>query len=494
MEFAEFLNLTKEALSVQDLTKQKFSYSIQQGDTLSQIIFVWNVKLDEDNNSNNLKVVMKGSLTMERVKDIRPVIHQYLDTLLERVTYFEEETRDLKKLTKLLATQRDNAINQFDQLIREKQTLESDLYSKFVEILNEKKKKIRQLKELKNRPNNSNLSASEERESNDSQQENGGLDSTMLQTGESQLAMEQQMLVKSSTSTKFDLSFDHQPTPSLDLLSKHDDEAQNRSLIRKRHQRTLTSSHPNENTSSSSARNADRSTITLVPPYHLKLIKPKKRKRNSEMTSTKLPKKISIANQKEDIIINNDVITSQENMNSQTPFQNRLSEYKISNDDTEVESAKQETNKTKTESIKSTNQQRKQLEDVKNKTINVEQEAMLKRKTRESQSNNGLEHRPVLNNQEKSGKKMPYYHDRFSEESASMQNLSQNFSMTVSTRNYKLKEKHSVSNSPQPLVDIHIDSKQKQKDSSVTKQTSCQDLNLMMQSESNPSELINMIS
>lgn len=67
---------------------------------------------------------------MERVKETRPIIHKYFDFLLEKIVHLEEETLELKKLAKSLTTQRDSALNQFDQLIIEKQMLESELYSK----------------------------------------------------------------------------------------------------------------------------------------------------------------------------------------------------------------------------------------------------------------------------------------------------------------------------------------------------------------------------
>lgn len=79
----------------------------------------------------------------------------------------QEENRELKKVNKSVSNQRDLAIRQFDQLIIEKQCLETELYGKvsssrtlilifilytqfntqFVELLNEKKKKIRELKD-----------------------------------------------------------------------------------------------------------------------------------------------------------------------------------------------------------------------------------------------------------------------------------------------------------------------------------------------------------
>lgn len=37
MDFSEYINLVKEAFAAQDLTKKKFSYGIQKGDTSNQL-------------------------------------------------------------------------------------------------------------------------------------------------------------------------------------------------------------------------------------------------------------------------------------------------------------------------------------------------------------------------------------------------------------------------------------------------------------------------
>jgi hypothetical protein len=62
------------------------------------------------------------------------------------VTHCEEENMELKRVNKQLTIQRNEAVSQFDQLIIEKQCMQTEMLSKFVEVLNDKKKKIRELK------------------------------------------------------------------------------------------------------------------------------------------------------------------------------------------------------------------------------------------------------------------------------------------------------------------------------------------------------------
>lgn len=63
-----------------------------------------------------------------------------------QVSYCEEENVEIKRVNKLLTVQRNEALSQYDQLIIEKQCMQTEMYSKFVEVLNEKKKKLRQYK------------------------------------------------------------------------------------------------------------------------------------------------------------------------------------------------------------------------------------------------------------------------------------------------------------------------------------------------------------
>lgn len=58
----------------------------------------------------------------------------------------EEENTETNRTNKLLSTQRADSMSLFSQLTIEKQCIETEMLSKFVELLNEKKKKIRELK------------------------------------------------------------------------------------------------------------------------------------------------------------------------------------------------------------------------------------------------------------------------------------------------------------------------------------------------------------
>jgi len=136
------MDLTREALTTQDVQKKKFSYIIQQGNSSTQVKLIWNIKLETDINFS-----MKGSLDLERITESRPTIQENFDFLISKVTTLEEENKELKRLNGLLNSQRNEAITQFDNLVIEKQCMENEMLGRFVDVLNEKKKKIRKLKE-----------------------------------------------------------------------------------------------------------------------------------------------------------------------------------------------------------------------------------------------------------------------------------------------------------------------------------------------------------
>uniref|UniRef100_A0A6B2L3M7 DNA repair protein XRCC4 n=1 Tax=Arcella intermedia TaxID=1963864 RepID=A0A6B2L3M7_9EUKA len=210
MKFEDYLSLTKEALSSQDLSKKKFTYSIQQGNSASEIKLVWNIKL-----ASETSFAMKGALDLERVQEIRSDIQSILDYLTTTVVSLQTENKDLKKMNSMLTVQRNEAISQFDHITIEKQCMETEMLTKFVDLLNEKKKKIRELKEeLKNRPFKKSMGHDSEVEIEKKP--------SQVQTGES--------LTLRNTSLTFDNISN--PTPTLELLK--DDEEKVEPLVRKR--------------------------------------------------------------------------------------------------------------------------------------------------------------------------------------------------------------------------------------------------------------------
>jgi len=221
MTYDEYLSLTRDALTTQDLTKKRFSYSIQQGDSASQIKLIWNIKLGSEAN-----FAMKGLLELNRIQDSRSIIQDNLDFLTSRVTHLEEENKELKKMNNMLTTQRNDAVSQFDHLIIEKQCIETEMLSKFVDLLNEKKKKVRELKEdIKNRTFKRQTSIAT-LDGDDSDHEDGTCTQSLIQTGESQVTPLE------TTSLTFDNISD--PTPTFDLL-KDDDGGHYEPTVRKRY-------------------------------------------------------------------------------------------------------------------------------------------------------------------------------------------------------------------------------------------------------------------
>ena len=58
----------------------------------------------------------------------------------------QSENKELDKERKELCKQRNDAILHLERMVADKKAMEKDLYQKFVRILNEKKRKIRELK------------------------------------------------------------------------------------------------------------------------------------------------------------------------------------------------------------------------------------------------------------------------------------------------------------------------------------------------------------
>jgi DNA-repair protein XRCC4 len=279
MDFSEYITLVKEAFAVQDLSKKKFSYGIQKGETSNQLKLIWSIHLGE--NDDEVKFAMQGLLIVDRIAESRQVIQKYFDWLIDNKVKLEEENRELKKVNKSVSNQRDLAIRQFDQLIIEKQCLETELYGKFVELLNEKKKKIRELKdELKARPFQRQHSQSIEIQGSDESESEDGLNSTMLQTGDSQSALEQRQLGSHSTAT-FNMSINHMATPSMDLLAT-EESAVLEPVIRRRYRPNF----PKQSTNVTALKQITEFGSPIQSP--IKMLSPppstKKRKR-SEMES-----------------------------------------------------------------------------------------------------------------------------------------------------------------------------------------------------------------
>eukprot|EP01112_Ceratiomyxa_fruticulosa_P005406 TRINITY_DN1602_c0_g2_i1.p1 TRINITY_DN1602_c0_g2~~TRINITY_DN1602_c0_g2_i1.p1 ORF type:complete len:428 (-),score=104.27 TRINITY_DN1602_c0_g2_i1:90-1373(-) len=166
MSTSEFMKITQNALTNQDFTKIKYSYTIEQppvdlGLTPQDLLFSWFIKLGAQNgnnfalNSTANKKVLQVKCTLPLVKQInpRPMMVTILDWLIDKSSRLELSNQELSENNNQLQSQRDQALAQFSTLVADKKVLELEMYKKFVLVLNEKKKKIRELKEeVKNAP------------------------------------------------------------------------------------------------------------------------------------------------------------------------------------------------------------------------------------------------------------------------------------------------------------------------------------------------------
>jgi len=219
MSLEQYISLVREALTVQDVTKKKFSYTLQQGSTESSIKFVWNIRLGED-----LNFAMKGALELEKEQDTRPIKQAMFDHLIEKVTHMDQENRELKKMNNNLTLQRTEAIAQFDRLMIERQCIETELLAKFVDVLNEKKKKIRALKdEMKSLSHgNTGTSLKNDKEDNDKEEEEQEKHplSNQQQTFDEISSLPSTSSLSLSTAT---FNLQAVPTPTIELLKDDND-------------------------------------------------------------------------------------------------------------------------------------------------------------------------------------------------------------------------------------------------------------------------------
>jgi len=142
----DFLRLSKNALTTQDLSKKKFSYKIVAGEKLTDLEFTWNFKLG----TSDKPMWVQCPLPLIRVSDgqhAQQTMQQILDYLIDKRDILQRQNIDFSRLNEKLVVQRNEAISQFSKLVADKKALETDLYKKFVLVLNEKKNKIRELKE-----------------------------------------------------------------------------------------------------------------------------------------------------------------------------------------------------------------------------------------------------------------------------------------------------------------------------------------------------------
>lgn len=105
------------------------------------------MKLAEIDKERDLDISLVGFIILNMEENSRITIQSIINEMLIENETLLAHNNDLKKLNDSLMNQRSETLVQLDKIIHDKQILEEEMYKKFASILNEKKKKIRELKD-----------------------------------------------------------------------------------------------------------------------------------------------------------------------------------------------------------------------------------------------------------------------------------------------------------------------------------------------------------
>jgi hypothetical protein len=145
MEFSEIMTLLKQCLRDQDIQQKRFSYQMYASQVQGDIIFGWKIKIEDDTEENGEgEIFIKGNLPLKR-QNPHLAIQNILENFYSKIIVIEKQNETLMQSHKKLQEQRDGALKQMKQMTDDKLAMEHELMQKFVLVLNEKKKKIREL-------------------------------------------------------------------------------------------------------------------------------------------------------------------------------------------------------------------------------------------------------------------------------------------------------------------------------------------------------------
>jgi hypothetical protein len=143
MELSEIMLLLKHCMREQDIQQKRFSYQIYAGQVQGDIIFGWKIKIEDQENDDG-DIFIKGNLPLKR-QNPHLIIQNIFENFYSKFSMIQKQNETLMKSNQKLQEQRDDALKQMKQMTEDKITMEHELMQKFVLVLNEKKKKIREL-------------------------------------------------------------------------------------------------------------------------------------------------------------------------------------------------------------------------------------------------------------------------------------------------------------------------------------------------------------
>lgn len=139
MTFSEFITLTLKALtSKSEVDAIKFLYCLEQN--CKSFLFRWK-SIDQDETIINI-----GCITVTE-QDYKSVTNSTFSMLSAELSGLNEEIENKKQTISKLNKEKEEHLRLVTDMSDMKERLETELYSKFILVLNEKKRKIKALKE-----------------------------------------------------------------------------------------------------------------------------------------------------------------------------------------------------------------------------------------------------------------------------------------------------------------------------------------------------------
>eukprot|EP01116_Phalansterium_solitarium_P008730 TRINITY_DN2269_c0_g1_i2.p1 TRINITY_DN2269_c0_g1~~TRINITY_DN2269_c0_g1_i2.p1 ORF type:complete len:301 (+),score=16.78 TRINITY_DN2269_c0_g1_i2:127-1029(+) len=205
MDSARYIAELRNGLTKQDIGQKKFTYSAAEVPN-GNLRLEWTMRIGSQASAEE-PLKLRGLLELVRMQAApqQEFIQTCLDRLLDFCTTLERDNEELREQHDELRVQRTEALSKLVKLDDDKQRLELDLYKKFVTLINEKKKKVRQLK--------GQLQAAESRAMEAARRASLAIDTA------SESEFEQQGLSPEQTAASFDEDNGYSPTPVTDYLS-----------------------------------------------------------------------------------------------------------------------------------------------------------------------------------------------------------------------------------------------------------------------------------
>jgi len=291
MDVTEYISIIRDALTKQDVECKRFQYFIEQSpDNPADLELSWKIRLSTEDipGEDPWAFHMRGSLKLHRISMTQPnttnpaisfqnIMQQFMDWLIDRVTILSTTNADLQDKNKELQKQRNESLTRFDKLVADKKQLEREMYEKFVTVLNEKKRKIRELHEEVNNgpslklkpyavPTKSKKGYDDGTDSDDTSDENDHptpVQEYLASPGSSH---------KTTPSLTFNNTYDPTPSLSVDLLL-HDEEHTVKASVRRRH------------------KNVEEDNSQKIPPSPIEIVPNKKEELMKKMIEKKEAKK-----------------------------------------------------------------------------------------------------------------------------------------------------------------------------------------------------------